>query len=151
MRTHTRETSNSTLLALCEGNSPVSGDFPAQRVSNAKKAYILSLRQLTVPPVTTKLSNWQSFGFSDISLNKYWFGRDAMMFMPRLYNDRDKTNHNIQQTTSITHPSRDKIATISQTTFSKAFSWMKMYENSVRFHWYLFIRFEPTISQHWFR
>ena len=29
-----------TLLALCEGNSPVTGEFPAQRTSNAAKASI---------------------------------------------------------------------------------------------------------------
>ena len=34
-------------------------------------------------------------------------------------------------------------------TFSKAFSWMKMYE--LRFHWSLLLGVELTISQHWFR
>ena len=42
----------------------------------------------------------------------------------------------------LTHWSRDKIATISQTTSSNAFSWMKMYEFLLRFHWSLFLRFE---------
>ena len=37
------------------------------------------------------------------------------------------------QRESLTHWSRDKMAAISQTTFSNAFSWMKMYE--FRFHW----------------
>ena len=40
---------------------------------------------------------------------------------------------------------------ISQTTFSNAFSWMKMHEFRFRFHWSLFLRFELTIFQHWFR
>ena len=40
MRTHTKEKSKSTLLALCEGNSSVMGEFPAQRASNAGKASI---------------------------------------------------------------------------------------------------------------
>ena len=31
----------SALLALCEGNSPVIGEFPTQRASNAEKASIL--------------------------------------------------------------------------------------------------------------
>ena len=35
-------------------------------------------------------------------------------------------------------------------TFS-AFSWMKMYEFRLRFHWSLFLSFKLTISQHWFR
>ena len=31
---------SSALLALCEGNSPVTGEFPTQTVSNAEKAFI---------------------------------------------------------------------------------------------------------------
>ena len=37
------------------------------------------------------------------------------------------------------------------TTFSNAFSWMKMYQFRLRFHWNLFLRVQLTISQHWFR
>ena len=40
---------------------------------------------------------------------------------------------------------------ISQTTFSNAFSWMKMFEFRLKFHWSLFLRFQLTIFQHWFR
>ena len=41
MRTDIKETSKSASLALCEGNSPVTGEFPAQRAtSNAEKASI---------------------------------------------------------------------------------------------------------------
>ena len=36
-----KEISNSALLALCEGNSPVSGEFSAQRASNAEKSSIV--------------------------------------------------------------------------------------------------------------
>ena len=39
-----------------------------------------------------------------------------------------------QQYVTLTHWSRDKMAAIFQTTFSKAFSWMKMYEFRLRFH-----------------
>ena len=38
-----------------------------------------------------------------------------------------------------------------QTTFSNAFSWMKIYEFRLRFHWNLFLRVQLTIFQHWFR
>ena len=54
--------------------------------------------------------------------------------------------HNI-----LTHGGRDKMADIFQTTFSNAFSLMKIYEFSIRFHWSLFLRFKSTIFQHWFR
>ena len=45
----------------------------------------------------------------------------------------------------------DKMAAISQTTFSNAFSWMKMFEFWLSFHWILLPRVQLTISQHWFR
>ena len=41
----------------------------------------------------------------------------------------------------------DKLATISQPIFSDAFSWMKMYEFRLRFHFILFLRVQLTIFQ----
>ena len=52
---------------------------------------------------------------------------------------------------SLTHWGRDKMAAISQTTLWNAFSWMKMLEFPIKFHWSFFIRVQLTISQHWFR
>ena len=40
---------------------------------------------------------------------------------------------------------------ISQTTFSNAFSWMKMFEFRLKAHWSLFPRVQLTIFQQWFR
>ena len=51
----------------------------------------------------------------------------------------------------LTHWGQDKMDAISQTTFSKAFSWMKMQEFRLRYQWSLFLRFELTIFQHCFR
>ena len=51
----------------------------------------------------------------------------------------------------LNHWGRDKMATVSQTTLSNAFSWMKMLEFRLRFHWSLFLRVQLTIIQHWFR
>ena len=51
----------------------------------------------------------------------------------------------------LTHWGRDKMDAISQTTFSNAFSWMKMFEYRLKFHWNLFLRIQLTIFQHWFR
>ena len=45
----------------------------------------------------------------------------------------------------------DKIAAISQTIFSDAFSWMKSFMSSLKSHWSLFLRVQLTISHHWFR
>ena len=41
----------------------------------------------------------------------------------------------------LTHWGQDKMATISQTTFSNAFSWIKMHEFCLRFQQSLFLRF----------
>ena len=43
------------------------------------------------------------------------------------------------------------MAIVSQMTLSNAFSWMKMLEFRLRFHWSLFLRVQLTIIQHWFR
>ena len=50
----------------------------------------------------------------------------------------------------LTHWGRDKMAAIFQTTFSDAFSWIKIYELRLIFHWVLFLRVQLTIFQHWF-
>ena len=51
----------------------------------------------------------------------------------------------------LTHWSRDEIDAISQTTYSNAFSLIKMNEFRLRLHWSVCLGFELTISQHWFR
>ena len=43
------------------------------------------------------------------------------------------------------------MAAIFQTTFWNGFSWMKMFEYRLKFHWNLFLRVQLTIFQHWFR
>ena len=53
--------------------------------------------------------------------------------------------------TSSTHLPLDKMAAISQTIFSGAFSWMKSFVFWCKFHWILFLRVQCTISQHWSR
>ena len=51
----------------------------------------------------------------------------------------------------ITHWGRDKIDAISQTTFSSAYSWMKMFEFQLIFHWSFFLRVQLSIFKYWFR
>ena len=51
----------------------------------------------------------------------------------------------------LTHWGPDKLDAISQTTSSSAFSWMKMFELRLQFHWSLFRRVQLTIFQHWSR
>ena len=49
------------------------------------------------------------------------------------------------------HRGWDKIAAISKTTFSNAFSWMKIQEFRLKFLWSLFVRVQWTIFHLWFR
>ena len=58
---------------------------------------------------------------------------------------------NLKNLNLLTHWGRDKMDAISQTTFSSAFYWMKMYELRLKIHWSLFLRVQLTIFQHWFR
>ena len=51
----------------------------------------------------------------------------------------------------LTYLPLDKMAAISQTIFSNAFSWMKNFVFWLQFHWRLFRRVQLTILQHWFR
>ena len=48
------------------------------------------------------------------------------------------------------HLGWDKMAAISQTTPLNTFSWMKMLEFRLKFHWRLFLRVQLTIFQHCF-
>ena len=52
---------------------------------------------------------------------------------------------------NLTHWGQDKMDAIFQTTFSNGFSWMKMYEFQLKFHWSLFLGVQLAISQYWFR
>ena len=49
----------------------------------------------------------------------------------------------------LTHWGRDKMDAISQTTYSSAFSWMKMFEFRLKFHWRMFLRVQLTIIHQW--
>ena len=60
---------------------------------------------------------------------------DAAYTIPYVFND-------------LAHWGRDKMAVISQTTFSNVFSWMKMYDFRLRFQWSLFLRFQLTKFRH---
>ena len=51
---------------------------------------------------------------------------------------------------TFTHWGRDKMATIFQTISYNAFSWMKIYQFRLWFHWNLFPRVQLTIFNHWF-
>ena len=52
---------------------------------------------------------------------------------------------------AFTHWGWDKMVTNFLTTFSNAFSWIKICKLQLKFHWSLFPVVQLTIFQHWFR
>ena len=88
---------------------------------------------------------------------------DLISMAPKLYNlglsgnrlvgiaDLRMPSRSQPTTVVLTHWGRDKMAAISQTTFSNVFSSMKTFEFRLKFHWSLFPRSQLTIFQHWFR
>ena len=77
----------------------------------------------------------------DVTMNalKAWMLRKES-FVP----DRKPVQQQIKSVLS-------KMDAVSQTTLSNAFSWTKMLEFRLKFHWSLFLRVQLTIIQHWFR
>ena len=71
--------------------------------------------------------------------SSYHFAGDAKMHLYSLYFSYSPKG-------SLTHWGRDKMAAISQTTFSNAFSSMKMIEFRLKFQWSLFPRVQLTYS-----
>ena len=52
----------------------------------------------------------------------------------------NKTKAKLHMLLNLTHWGRDKMAAVLQTALSYAFSWVKMSEFRLRFHWSLFLR-----------
>ena len=63
---------------------------------------------------------------------------------------RSWMHHCITKRQGLTHWGRNKMDAISQTIFSTAFLWLKMFEFRLKFHWNLFLGVQLTIFQHWF-
>ena len=69
--------------------------------------------------------------------------------------DLENDQRDVARSRSTLHPNLlntlRPMAAIFQTTFWNGFSWMKMFNFRLRFHWSLFPRVKLTIFQHWFR
>ena len=134
-RRHQMETF-SVLLAVCVGNSPVTGEFPAQR------------------PVM-----WSFDVFFDLRLNKqlskqswgWWFETPLHPLWRHCKGHFTCSSQCYVMWCPLTHWGWDKMPALLQTTLSNTFSWTKMLEFRLKFHWSLFIRDQLTIFQHWFR
>ena len=112
---------------------------------------------------SVRYSSWNHFyaqyGFlisevliMQLFLCSVWFLISEVLMMERWAATRSSGSwENGHWAAHLTHWGWNKMAAISQTTFSDAFSWMKMIEFSLKFHWSLFLGVQLTIFHHWFR
>ena len=123
-RRKSKKTSKLRVTGLCAGNSPGTGEFSAQMASYAENVSIW----------------WRHHGV---------FWRVSVLSSPVA--THKLTNQLVQPAVILTHLPLDKMAAISQTTFSDAFWRMKSFVFWSKFHWSSFIRVQLTIAQHWIR
>ena len=122
--------------------SPVTSEFPVQKIRSAKKFPFDDIIMRII------LRQWHVFH------NVLTCLKQVSLFVAPYssrYCDNDLPLLEFSGQWELTHWSRDKMAASSQTTFSNAFSWMKMHEFCLRFHWSLFLSYELTTFHHWLR
>ena len=119
-----------------------------QRV-NSFPPYVWKLHFLYEVVLTTRKCHWSIYHTSS-----KW--RWSIYCTSRKRRGTLRVIHKVEQNSPIvrkalTHRGWDKMAAISQMTFSNVFSWIKMFEFRLRFHWSLFLRVQLTIFQLWCR
>ena len=121
---------------LCAVNSPETGEFPAQRASNAENISIWWCHH--VPQIFNLLIRIFHFGYITITFFRSDFRLlgNALVFV-RFHHVIDGCVYKAKQ---CPHFPLDKMAAISRTIFSYAFSWMKSVACWLKFHWSLFLR-----------
>ena len=114
-----------------------------RRFWNAPQIYIMifCLHTLTYNQ-DSKMKTWEVYQHHQATFLLYFHCHQLL---------QSSSFHNSPLRSFLTHWGRDTMADISQTTFSNAFSWMKIHQFRLIFHWSLFLRIELTIFQHWFR
>ena len=169
---HQMETFSAS-LAICPGNSPVPGEFPTQRPVTRSFDVYLDLRpnkwlskqswgrwfetlscSLWRHRNVWLLIVWHWATWQSHSGDEVWFQYTSMGPAQEALSTCHMTPWQANDTLimiELTNWGWDKMATVSKTTFSNAFSWMKMYEFWLKSHWSLFLNVQLTILQHWFR
>ena len=96
----------------------------------------------TKPPAMHRDDHKVFLDIPELQIAIYWWIHlpNCQFYLPQV----------IGQWDMLTHWGRDKMAAFSQTALSNAFSWMKILEFRLKFHWCLFLRVLLTIFQHWF-
>ena len=141
----------SAKLAIFPGNSSVTGEFPAQRPVTRSFDVFLVLRP------NKRLSKQSRGWWFQMHSRPLWRHCNLSASLPgvvrlasRRWRHSDLNLGINSYIPALTHWGRDKMAATSQTTLSNAFSWMKISEFRLEFHWSLFPSAQLTIFQHWF-
>ena len=157
-RRRSKKTSKLRVSGLCAGNSPVAGEFPAQRSSNAENVSISRRHHATDWCGRFKQSSHFYCTYriyqdtccchiTDLYVTVFlftWYFIEQTIYLKCVPKSSMAWR-------GLTHWGRDKMTAIFQTTFSNAFSWIIIFEFRLIFHWNLFPRVQLTISQRWFR
>ena len=85
--------------------------------------------------------------FSIAGFKERWFKVHGNLLF---YFRTNEMGYQLEGEVKLTHWDSNKMANILQT-FCNAYSWMKMLEFWVKFHWNLFLWVQLMISQHYFR
>ena len=104
-------------------------------------AFVVSIRLIA--------STWPAEPIHRI-LGGLWLGREQGTGLYCYGMISLQITYRLTYTASLTHLPLDKLATILQTIFSKAYSCMKSLAFWLKFHWSLFLRVQLTITQHSF-
>ena len=150
----------SALLAICAENSPVPGEFPAQRPVTRSFDVFFDLHP-------NKRLSKQSWGWwSETPSSSLWRHRNgwSCLWVPYMRVTLCQSmncgaiRHEIITWSiaciyiyALTHLPLEKMAAISLRIFTYAFSWMKSYVSWLKFHRSLFLKVQLTINRHWFR
>ena len=127
-----KKASTLRVTGLFEGSSPVAGEFPAQRTSNAENVSIWWRHHATYIDKPTLVDDNKPLPGQMLTKIYVYISLQAWIKYVNSLRPRQNRRH-------------------LQTAFSNAISWMKMFEFRLKFHWSLFLKVQLTIFQHWFR
>ena len=124
-----RKTSKLRITGLCAGNSTVTGEFPAQMASNAENVSIWwrhhAHRNSQRTYYNTQIDvGWGGVPWGHFTQHILKYNRNLKRSARSVFYSIIQPGHNLH----MSRQCRDKIATISQTIFWNAFTWMKVYE-----------------------
>ena len=146
-RRRSKKTSKLRVTGLCAGNSPGPVNSPHKRPVTRKMfpfddvimvAVKVSDEYLTITFTVHEPNCWSHLLFITCGRSTW-----SVIWPALTEHLNDKCHINALRPR--------KVAVIFQTTFSNAFSSMKMYEFWLKFHWSLFLEVQLTIFLHWFR